>query len=56
MWGKVTCFLLGKHDWSEWRPLDPEEPSELVRVCKRCSHMESNASQDFGMSKVPPQF
>jgi hypothetical protein len=53
MWGKVAC-LLGLHDWSEWRPLDPEQPSEQVRTCSRCSRTKSNAPPSLGMSKVPP--
>ena len=53
MWGKVACHL-GLHDWSEWKPLDPDEPSEQVRICSRCGHMESNTPSDFGMAKYPP--
>ncbi len=55
MWGKVACHL-GLHHWSEWRPLDPDQPSKQVRICIRCSCMKSNDPADLEMSKVPPQF
>jgi len=41
MWGKVAC-LLGVHHWSEWKPVDPEDPSKQIRNCTRCGREKFN--------------
>jgi hypothetical protein len=43
LWGNVAC-LVGAHDWSDWQVLDPENPSDQVRICARCSRMKSNTA------------
>ena len=37
MWSKIAC-LAGKHDWSERKALDPDDPSIQIRTCARCHH------------------
>jgi hypothetical protein len=41
MLGKVAC-LFGVHHWSEWTPVDPEDPSKQIRDCTRCSRVKFN--------------
>jgi hypothetical protein len=41
MWGKVACRF-GVHDWSEWKPVDPDDPSKQMRTCARCSRVKFN--------------
>ena len=43
VWGNVAC-LVGAHDWSGWQVLDPDRPSEQVRICARCSRMKNNTA------------
>jgi hypothetical protein len=42
LWGDMACFV-GVHHWSDWQVPDPENPSEQVRTCSRCSRTETNA-------------
>jgi hypothetical protein len=56
MWGKVAC-LLGMHDWSEWRPVDPENPRRQIRSCARCPREKFNdASVPIRWQDNPPSF
>jgi hypothetical protein len=41
MLGIVAC-LFGVHHWSEWTPVDLEDPSKQVRACTRCSRVKFN--------------
>jgi hypothetical protein len=41
MWGKLACRF-GVHDWSGWKPLDPDDPGKQIRTCDRCSRVKFN--------------
>jgi hypothetical protein len=41
MWAKLACRF-GVHDWSGWKPLDPDDPSKQIRTCARCSRVKFN--------------
>jgi hypothetical protein len=54
MWGKVAC-LFGVHKWSEWKPVDPENPSRQIRSCARCPREKFNDAPAPGRwQDMPP--
>ena len=46
MWGKVVC-LFGVHHWSEWKPVNPEDPGRQMRTCTCCSRVKYNNGPDI---------
>jgi hypothetical protein len=38
---RLVCLVV-RHDWSDWRPQELDEPGTMVRVCARCGRVQSN--------------